>query len=64
MKQIYSFNRIIHRAEVTHLNGDSYRMKHRTSIFGSESVHTLLAKSVQLYLTVTKRLLISVIYII
>jgi DNA replication protein DnaC len=31
-------DRIIHRAEVIHLNGDSYRMKHRTSIFGSESV--------------------------
>jgi len=31
-------DRIIHRAEVIHLNGDSYRMKHRTSIFGGESV--------------------------
>lgn len=31
-------DRIIHRAEVIHLNGDSYRMKHRSSIFGSESV--------------------------
>nr|WP_249365453.1 IS21-like element helper ATPase IstB [Cytobacillus citreus] len=31
-------DRIIHRAEVIHLNNDSYRMKHRTSIFGSESV--------------------------
>ncbi|MBD8007713.1 IS21-like element helper ATPase IstB [Bacillus norwichensis] len=31
-------DRIIHRAEVIHMNGDSYRMKHRTSIFGSESV--------------------------
>jgi DNA replication protein DnaC len=26
-------DRIIHRAEVIHLNGDSYRMKHRTTIF-------------------------------
>ena len=25
--------RIIHRAEIIHLNSDSYRMKHRTSIF-------------------------------
>ncbi|MCM3479274.1 IS21-like element helper ATPase IstB [Caldibacillus thermoamylovorans] len=28
-------DRIIHRAEIIHLNGDSYRMKHRTSIFES-----------------------------
>lgn len=27
-------DRIIHRAEIIHLTGDSYRMKHRTSIFG------------------------------
>lgn len=27
-------DRIIHRAEIIHLNGDSYRMKHRSSIFG------------------------------
>jgi DNA replication protein DnaC len=26
-------DRIIHRAEVVHLSGDSYRMKHRSSIF-------------------------------
>lgn len=26
-------DRILHRAEVIHLNGSSYRMKHRTSIF-------------------------------
>ena len=26
-------DRIIHRAEIIHLTGDSYRMKHRTSIF-------------------------------
>ncbi|WP_077324756.1 IS21-like element helper ATPase IstB [Virgibacillus siamensis] len=26
-------DRIIHRAEIIHLNGDSYRMKHRSSIF-------------------------------
>lgn len=31
-------DRIIHRVEVIHLNGDSYRMKHRTTIFGRESV--------------------------
>jgi DNA replication protein DnaC len=28
-------DRIIHRAEVVHLSGDSYRMKHRSSIFGA-----------------------------
>lgn len=28
-------DRIIHRAEVVHLSGDSYRMKHRSSIFGT-----------------------------
>lgn len=28
-------DRIIHRAEVIHLSGDSYRMKHRSSIFGA-----------------------------
>jgi len=31
-------DRIIHRAEIIHLNGDSYRMKHRKSIFEEESV--------------------------
>lgn len=31
-------DRIVHRAEVIHLNGDSYRMKHRITIFGQESV--------------------------
>jgi DNA replication protein DnaC len=31
-------DRIIHRAEIIHLNGDSYRMKHRTSIFESSKV--------------------------
>lgn len=31
-------DRIIHRAEIIHLNGDSYRMKHRSSIFEGESV--------------------------
>jgi len=31
-------DRIIHRAEVIHLNDDSYRMKHRSTIFGIESV--------------------------
>jgi DNA replication protein DnaC len=31
-------DRIIHRAEVIHLSGDSYRMKHRSTIFGGESV--------------------------
>ncbi|WP_313949152.1 MULTISPECIES: ATP-binding protein [unclassified Bacillus cereus group] len=30
-------NRIIHRAEVIHLNGDSYRMKHRINIFENEN---------------------------
>jgi DNA replication protein DnaC len=31
-------DRIVHRSEIVHLNGDSYRMKHRTSIFGGETV--------------------------
>jgi DNA replication protein DnaC len=31
-------DRIIHRAEIIHLNGDSYRMKHRASIFEQQSV--------------------------
>lgn len=31
-------DRIMHRAEIIHLNEDSYRMKHRTSIFEGESV--------------------------
>lgn len=31
-------DRILHRAEVIHLTGDSQRMKHRSTIFGKESV--------------------------
>ena len=31
-------DRIVHRVEIIHLNGDSYRMKHRKTIFGQESV--------------------------
>lgn len=31
-------DRVIHRAEIIHLNGDSYRMKHRSFIFEEESV--------------------------
>lgn len=31
-------DRIMHRVEIIHLNEDSYRMKHRTSIFEKESV--------------------------
>ena len=31
-------DRIIYRAEIIHLTGDSYRMKHRTSIFESSNV--------------------------
>lgn len=31
-------DRIIHRSEIIQLNGDSYRMKHRSSIFGQKSV--------------------------
>lgn len=31
-------DRIMHRSEIIHLNGDSYRMKHRTSIFGEKTV--------------------------
>ncbi|CAI8974492.1 MULTISPECIES: IS21-like element helper ATPase IstB [Bacillus] len=33
-------DRIVHRAEVIHLNGDSYRMKHRVTIFEHESVQS------------------------
>ena len=31
-------DRIMHRVEVIHLNGDSYRMKHRSAIFSNENV--------------------------
>lgn len=31
-------DRVMHRVEIIHLNGDSYRMKHRKSIFDKESV--------------------------
>ncbi|WP_062350390.1 IS21-like element helper ATPase IstB [Bacillus kwashiorkori] len=31
-------DRIIHKAEVIHLNGDSYRMRHRSTIFEGETV--------------------------
>lgn len=31
-------DRIAHRSEIVHLEGDSYRMKHRKSIFGEETV--------------------------
>ncbi|KEF39990.1 DNA replication protein, partial [Schinkia azotoformans MEV2011] len=31
-------DRIIHRAEVIHLNGDSYRMRHRSTIFEGPTV--------------------------
>ncbi|MYL36172.1 AAA family ATPase [Pontibacillus yanchengensis] len=31
-------DRILHRVEIVHLNGDSYRMKNRTTIFDQESV--------------------------
>lgn len=31
-------DRIIHRAEVIHLRGQSFRMRHRTTIFRGESV--------------------------
>lgn len=31
-------DRIVHRAEIIHINGDSYRMKHRASIFESSKV--------------------------
>lgn len=30
-------DRIAHRSEIVYLNGDSYRMKHRTSIFGGQT---------------------------
>ncbi|MFB9989352.1 ATP-binding protein, partial [Bacillus benzoevorans] len=29
-----------HRVEVIHLNEDSYRLKHRSTIFGDKSVQT------------------------
>lgn len=31
-------DRIVHRVEIIHLNGDSYRMKYRSNIFEKESV--------------------------
>ena len=31
-------DRLIHRVEIIHLNGDSYRIKYRSSIFNQESV--------------------------
>ncbi len=31
-------DRILHRVEIIHLNEDSYRMKHRSTIFGEQSV--------------------------
>lgn len=31
-------DRILHRVEIIHLNEDSYRMKHRSTIFGQQSV--------------------------
>ena len=31
-------DRIMHRVEIIHLNGDSYRMKHRSTIFSNENV--------------------------
>jgi DNA replication protein DnaC len=31
-------DRILHRVEIIHLDEDSYRMKHRTTIFGQQSV--------------------------
>ncbi|WP_412762040.1 ATP-binding protein [Priestia aryabhattai] len=32
-------DRIIHRVEVIHLNGDSYPMKNRSTIFGETGVN-------------------------
>jgi DNA replication protein DnaC len=31
-------DRILHRVEIIHLNEDSWRMKHRKTIFGDQSV--------------------------
>jgi DNA replication protein DnaC len=31
-------DRILHRVEIIHLNEDSYRMKHRSTIFWGQSV--------------------------
>jgi DNA replication protein DnaC len=31
-------DRILHRVEIIHLNGESYRMKHRSTVFGQVSV--------------------------
>lgn len=33
-------DRLLHRVEVIHLNEDSYRLKHRSTIFGDKSVQT------------------------
>lgn len=33
-------DRLLHRAEVIHLDGDSYRMKYRQTIFGEEAAHS------------------------
>lgn len=33
-----TLDRIMHQVEIIHLNGDSYRMKHRKTIFSKESV--------------------------
>ncbi|MHA6259705.1 ATP-binding protein, partial [Sporosarcina sp. CAU 1771] len=33
-------DRLLHRVEVVNLNDDSYRMKHRVSMFESESVQS------------------------
>ncbi|MEC0439106.1 ATP-binding protein, partial [Bacillus subtilis] len=29
-------DRVLHRVEVIHMDGDSYRMKHRKSVFSAE----------------------------
>ena len=33
--QVKELNRLIHKSEVIHLTGDSYRIKHRQTIFGN-----------------------------
>jgi DNA replication protein DnaC len=41
-------DRIIHRAEIISLCGDSFRLRHRSSIFGNEAEQKKFSKSVQL----------------
>ena len=46
-------DRLIHCSEIIHLNEKSYRMKHRSSIFGQESDQINYQKSLSFYMPVT-----------